>query len=298
MTQISQGAEAIITLDKINEKDLQIINSINKGGRAISRGDTTDQRVRSGVGQGFYGVKRKITKHRIKKSYRHPTLDTQLRKRRTKSEYKILEKASKIINIPKLISTNNIDIIEMEFIKGDKLSTNLNDYPTEKEIKLSQNNSNTIKRVGGRVLHSVAKKLTQEKIAQLIGEEIAKLHDANIIHGDLTTSNMILVNPKKISLDNNIANSEGVSERAGGILEKSSKIYLIDFGLSYISQKIEDKAVDIHLLKQSLEAKHFQNYENLIKAFLKGYKNSENYQQVLERLEAVEKRGRYKRANK
>ncbi|MBU0957863.1 MAG: Kae1-associated serine/threonine protein kinase [Nanoarchaeota archaeon] len=253
-----------------------------------------------------------ILKHRIKKSYRHPQLDTQLRKRRTKSEYKILEKASKIINVPNLISTNNTSEIKMEFIDGQKLSTNLNDYPTEKEIKLSQNNSNTIKREGGRVLHSVAKKLTQEKIAQIIGQDIAKLHDSDIIHGDLTTSNMILVNNP---IDTKSTKSHNLSLKPSSLNKKSNtikreggrvlygvtenfKIFLIDFGLGYISNKLEDKAVDIHLLKQALEAKHFQNYEALLKSFLKGYKNSENSKQVLERLEAVEKRGRYKRSTK
>ena len=99
-----------------------------------------------------------------------------------------------------------------------------------------------------------------------LGRQTAKLHKNNIIHSDLTTSNTILSN---------------------------SKIFLIDFGLSYISTKIEDKAVDLHLLKQALQAKHHQNAKQLFTAFKSGYK-FEDSKKILKRLEIVEKRGRYK----
>ena len=106
----------------------------------------------------------------------------------------------------------------------------------------------------------------QLKTMKQIGEQTALLHKNNIIHGDLTTSNTIL---------------------------KDDKLFLIDFGLGFISTKLEDKAVDLHLIKQALEAKHYQNHEDLFKAFKKGYK-WEDSDKILERLIAVEKRGRYK----
>jgi tRNA A-37 threonylcarbamoyl transferase component Bud32 len=55
--------------------------------------------------------------------------------------------------------------------------------------------------------------------------------------------------------------------------------------------------VDLHLLKQALEAKHFQNWEILFKEVLKSYSSSKDSKKVLERLKAVEKRGRYKRSH-
>lgn len=184
--------------------------------------------------------KNRITKRRIKKSYRVSELDEKIRKLRTRSETKLLEKASKIISIPKNREMNeNKKEIKMDFIEGKKLSDNLDKFL----------------------------KLKQLKICNQIGQDIAKLHDENIIHGDLTTSNMIL---------------------------KNDKVYFIDFGLGFISSKFEDKAVDIHLLRQALEAKHFKYWEELFKEFLKGYKKSKNSKIVFERLKAVEKRGRYK----
>ena len=186
-----------------------------------------------------------INKERIPKGYRHPQLDEQIRKQRTKREGKILFKALALnIQVPKVLNTNqkgepsNKFNIEIEYINGDRLSETLNNYDEKKQFA-------TMKQ---------------------IGEQVALLHKNNIIHGDLTTSNTIL---------------------------KGDKVYIIDFGLGFISTKIEDKAVDLHLIKQALEAKHFQNHEDLFDQFTKGYK-WEDSGQILERLITVEKRGRYK----
>ncbi len=180
-----------------------------------------------------------ITKDRIKKSYRIPELDNQIRKRRTKSETKLLTKASRIINTPVPENSTEKNKIFMPFIKGKKISEHLDKFPLKK----------------------------QKQICRQIGKAISKLHDANIIHGDLTTSNMII---------------------------QKDKLFFIDFGLGFISHKYEDKAVDLHLLKQALEAKHFKNWDVLIKEVFKEYKKYNDSKIILERLKAVEKRGRYK----
>ena len=80
------------------------------------------------------------------------------------------------------------------------------------------------------------------------------------------------------------------------MIYSKNKVYFIDFGLGYESNKTEDKATDLHLIKQALEAKHFKFFESLFKSILKGYKISKNCSEVLKRLEAVEKRGRYKQS--
>jgi TP53 regulating kinase-like protein len=215
-----------------------------------------------------------IIKDRISKSYRIKEIDEKIRKRRTKSETKLLLKASKIINCPTPTHTSNIYQIPMPFIKGKKLSEELDNFSLRK----------------------------QKEILKIIGEEIAKLHDADIIHGDLTTSNMILVEDKKllkISSDNFPTTKSSLSSGGGGDAEGKNvcanlKIFFIDFGLGYISKKIEDKAVDLHLLKHALEAKHFKNWKKLFEEFSKGYKKNKESKKILEKLTAVEKRGRYK----
>ena len=134
-----------------------------------------------------------IVKNRIAKSYRIKDLDIFLRKSRTKREAKILSKLN--IAAPELIKVSDSSI-EMSYVEGEKV----------RDI-LDKNLS----------------------ICKEIGQKIAKLHNQGIIHGDLTTSNMIYNN----------------------------EVYIIDFGLSFFSHKIEDKAVDLHLLRQALESKHY-----------------------------------------
>lgn len=215
------------------------------GDKETSLNSVTNRERWVGVGGGSSEVsqKRYIIKDRIKKSYRLPELDDKIRRLRTKKEAKLLEKVGKIIPSPKVLKIENSKI-EIEFINGLKLSQHLDEFPLTK----------------------------QKQILKQIGIDIAKLHNENIIHGDLTTSNMIYV-------DN--LQSTTISP---------SKIFFIDFGLGFHSHKIEDKAVDLHLLKQALEAKHFKNWKDLFKEFVKGYKN----QKVLEQLKKVEARGRYK----
>lgn len=194
--------------------------------------------------------KNEITKQRISKSYRIPKLDNSIRKQRTKAEAKILEKASKIIDVPKVLGVggrgkeggiDNSFNINMEFIDGKRLSEKLDSFPLKE----------------------------QKKIMNIIGNSVAKIHNQGIIHNDLTTSNMIY---------------------------KNNKVYFIDFGLGFQNGKIEDKGVDIHLLKQALEAKHFKNWKILFNEFEKSYKktNKKEFKKIFERLDSIEKRGRYR----
>lgn len=181
----------------------------------------------------------KIIKERIKKSYRIDDIDVKLRKFRTRREAKLLEKVE---NSPKVYNADEKNMkIVMEFIDGKLIKDILDN--------LNKNKRNLLLRE--------------------IGGKIAKMHDNNIIHGDLTTSNMIL----------------------------KDKVYFIDFGLGFNSARIEDKAVDLHVLKQALESKHYKHFEESFKEVLEGYKLSKNWKEVLNRLEKVEKRGRYKRKN-
>ncbi|MEM4152905.1 MAG: KEOPS complex kinase/ATPase Bud32 [Candidatus Pacearchaeota archaeon] len=188
-----------------------------------------------------------LKKRRIKKSYRHEILDLILRASRTRREAKLLQKASKVISVPKIKAIDGMakkplepeTEIEMEFIDGKVLSNQLEKLSLKKALE----------------------------ICKEIGRNVALLHDIGIIHGDLTTSNMIL---------------------------HKNRVYFIDFGLGFHSERLEDKAVDLHLLKEALESKHFRHCKEYFKGVLEGYKISKNARAVLERLKKVESRGRYK----
>jgi len=194
------------------------------------------QIIQQGAEAIIFLDKNKIIKDRISKKYRHPELDKKIIKSRTKKEAKLLTKASQIILTPKpeIIETNQII---MRYIKGKKLSEHLEE-------------------------------LDYKKICIKIGNMIASLHDNDIIHGDLTTSNMILDN--------------------------KNSLFFIDFGLGFTSSRIEDRAVDLHLIKQALEAKHFSIYQDCWKIIEKNY-NSKDKEKVFLQLKKVESRGRYKK---
>ena len=185
-----------------------------------------------------------VIKDRVRKSYRIKEIDDKLRKSRTRREAKIFEKLAAIgFPAPRLVKSDEKEIIEMDFIDGDKI-------------------------------RDILERSDYVKLCGEIGRKIAVLHNNTVIHGDLTTSNMILE-------------------------ENSKQIYFIDFGLSFFSHKIEDMAVDLHLLKQALESKHYTIWEKCFNAALDGYrKESKQGEDVIKRLEVVEKRGRYKGKNK
>lgn len=192
--------------------------------------------IAQGAESKLYLEDNKIIKDRFKKKYRIKYIDEKLRRFRTRRESKILEKLSIIdFQSPELISTDKKEKIIMSNIPG----------------LLVKN-----------ILEKKYKKLSKE-----IGEKVAILHNKGIIHGDLTTSNMIF----------------------------NKEIYFIDFGLSFFSHKTEDKAVDLHLLKQALESKHYKIWEKAFKLALESYKNkAKNSDEIIKRLQKVEKRGRYK----
>jgi|SRR3989338_2127534 len=199
-----------------------------------------DKVIARGAEAILYMRGKHLIKERVRKGYRIFELDEKLRKIRSRKEAKLLDKAVKIISVPNLIEMDERGkLIEMEFIKGKKLSEHLDKLGDSAEV------------------------------CRKIGQGIAKLHDAGIIHGDLTTSNMIL---------------------------KRGEVYFIDFGLGFESSSIEDKAVDLHLIRQALEARHFKHFDKYFQAVLEGYKLSKNWNETMKRLEKVEKRGRYKQA--
>ncbi|MAG16412.1 Kae1-associated kinase Bud32 [Candidatus Woesearchaeota archaeon] len=195
--------------------------------------------ITEGAEASIFLDKDRIVKKRHKKSYRIKELDEKLRLFRTKREAKIMEKLRTIgVAVPKLISVKEKDTtIAMEYVNGKKVRDVLN-------------NSNCA------------------EIIEKIGIMVAMMHNNNIIHGDLTTSNMI---------------------------KNSNKIYFVDFGLGFFSDKTEDKAVDLHLLKQALNSSHSKISDKCFAAVVKGYmKDNSDSSEVMKRLEKVENRGKYK----
>ena len=172
-----------------------------------------------------------VEKRRIPKEYRIKEIDEKIRKERTKYEANVLTKVKKYVNVPTVFDLDTEKMsITMEFINGEKLRD------------------------------LFYKKKSIEKMRK-IGEYVKRLHDKNIIHGDLTTSNLIL----------------------------EKEIYFIDFGLAFNSDKLEDKAVDVLTFKKMLKSTHFNEFKKIWDLFKKGYKD----EKVFKKIKEIESRARY-----
>jgi Kae1-associated kinase Bud32 len=182
-----------------------------------------------------------VRKERVKKNYRVDELDDELRSVRTKREAKLMSFAKRAgVPTPLMTEVDVVNgIIRMSNVKGDKLKDVLNNMEGEKRLD----------------------------VCKIIGQQIGKLHKHHIIHGDLTTSNMIL---------------------AGG------RVIFIDFGLGEINESIESKGVDLLLFKKALHSTHWKVAEICFSEAVETYEKSYNRtEEVLERLKTIERRGRY-----
>ncbi|XP_042888468.1 EKC/KEOPS complex subunit Tp53rk-like isoform X2 [Penaeus japonicus] len=195
-----------------------------------------------------------VFKERFPKQYRHPDLDTQITRERLKAEARTLTRCRMVgIRTPVVYDVDfNKSLIIMEKIESS--STVRNYIYDAVNQKLSMDN---------QVLRSLAER---------IGKVLSKMHSNHIIHGDLTTSNMLLVTPYE-----------------------ESEIVLIDFGLSSVSEAIEDKAVDLYVLERAILSTH-PHTENFVSHVLSVYKmqGGDGASEVIKRLDEVRYRGRKK----
>jgi len=181
-----------------------------------------------------------IEKHRVPKAYRHEALDGELRRSRIHQEARLMAEARAAgVSVPILYDINLVENkIIMEFIDG----------PTAKDV-LDKGGPGAI------------------KVARTIGQIVGRLHRAGIIHGDLTTSNMIV---------------------------RDGRIVMIDFSLGGKDDGVESRGVDLHLLKEALGSAHARAASHYREA-LRGYREAmgKAADEVIAKVKDIESRGRY-----
>lgn len=182
-----------------------------------------------------------IKKRRIPKSYRSKELDFNLRSSRTKEEAKLMHESRKAgVPVPVIYDVDLMNCtITMQFVCGERM----------KEFLYNLSNKN------------------RKKVCIEIGRNIAKIHNHGIVHGDLTTSNMIFCN---------------------------GRVYFIDFGLGGFSKEIEDRGVDLHLLLEAFRSVHSE-YEGLFSYVIDGYREvyDGDFKEIEKKLDEISRRGRY-----
>ncbi|XP_043946236.1 EKC/KEOPS complex subunit TP53RK [Protopterus annectens] len=190
-----------------------------------------------------------VVKERFPKSYRHPVLDERLTRRRTAQEIRSILRCRKAgIPTPVVYFVDySLNCIYLEDIVN---SATVRDY-----IALMQQSGSDTEKL--------------EKLAKKVGDTLARMHDEDVIHGDLTTSNMLLCPPEDVE-----------------------NLLLIDFGLSFTSSLPEDKGVDLYVLEKAFLSTH-PNTEKIFETLLKSYSAaSKKSGQVIKKLDEVRLRGR------
>lgn len=192
--------------------------------------------------KGVWMGREVVIKRRIAKPYRNPDLDKYIRITRTSLEAKSLANA-RALGVPTPIVYD----------------VNLDDA----EIIMSY--------IPGPPLKNLITSMDHEKLKELfieIGRLVGLLHKGGMVHGDLTTSNMLL---------------------------QKDRVFLIDFGLSEYTYDIEARGVDIHLMRRALESSHHAYSNFAYENFIIGYRSimGEEAHDVLKRVDEIRRRGRY-----
>ncbi|GAA5925015.1 hypothetical protein JCM3775_006343 [Rhodotorula graminis] len=232
-----------------------------------------------------------LLKHRFPKRYRHPTLDAQLTRQRLTSEARALVRCAKAgVRVPGL---RLVDVkqgcLGMEWIEGWSVREILGGGQ-EDDLTSDDDEDERVEDVGndvrepGELLRAAG--VDEDEMLRAVGRELGKMHTADIIHGDLTTSNMM------------------VRLRTGdsaGANAPPFEVVLIDFGLSSASPMHEDRAVDLYVLERAFSSTHpvapgGRAHFDLV---LEGYREAlerapkkGEWDRVWKRLEEVRMRGR------
>lgn len=183
-----------------------------------------------------------VVKQRLVKGYRNPKLDKALQGYRIKNEVRLMFDARRAgISVPVIYSVELADNrIVMQEIEGMRVKDALE--------RLSEEDA--------------------KRVCEKIGEIAGRLHASDIVHGDLTTSNMLL---------------------------EGDRIVVIDFSLGSKSSELEDKGVDMHLLEEAFHSAHYRRsglYDAVKESYSRCYSDGNL---VLQKVKEIEKRGRYTR---
>ena len=183
---------------------------------------------------------RAVKKTRVEKGYRHPVLDSRLRASRTKNEVRVMRDARLSgIRTPVVYDVDlHEGSIVMEYIEGERVREIIESEP-------------------GRI----------PEVCRMIGESVAKMHNAGVCHGDLTTSNMILT--------------------------PAGELCILDFSLGATRCDLEGKGVDIHLMERAFSSSHSQATEAFGQVMDAYMRNVDGAKDIAKRVEDIKGRARY-----
>ena len=223
-------------------------------------------------------------KIRPSKPYRHPILDRRLTRQRIIQEARCLAKLVREgVKVPAVLALDwegqggeqsgwGGAWLLMEWIEGPVVRVVLEQW----EAWMKQNSAS---------LDAIQLEQEEARVRGLLGRTgstIGELHKAGVVHGDLTTSNLMLRSPPHAQDGGDSANA----------ISMEGEVVLIDFGLASQSTQDEDRAVDLYVLERAIGSTHPRSepfFEELLRGYRESYKGATS---TLKRLEDVRMRGR------
>ena len=212
-------------LDNANETSVDLIDKLGGYKAMISQG------AEGRVFAVTFLNRPAIVKQRFKKTYRHPTLDAKITRARLVGETRALVRARKLgVPTPSLFYVDKRqNAIYMERVPGRSLKELIREGMSDEDM---------------------------EEVGRQVGKHVAAMHDGGLIHGDLTTSNILVAR----------SDEDGKADRA------SLRVVIIDFGLASNSIIPEDKGVDLYVLERAITVTHAAS--RLFEAVMREYKTA------------------------
>jgi TP53 regulating kinase and related kinases len=222
-----------------------LIRSTPHGAPDYARGTLLYRGAEADIVKGRWQSLEAVFKVRKPLAYRLSELDESIRRQRTIREAEMVRRGRMAgVRVPHIYYVDvRASTLVMEYVHGPRVKDLL--------AKVSP--------------------IELRRIFERLGGDAARLHSAGIVHGDLTTANLV-------------AGEHGLT--------------LLDFGLSSYSTRVEDHAVDLRLIKETLEGAHSESAVLAIGALLSGYSTEAGFSRaaaVLRQLRSIERRGRYAR---
>lgn len=237
--------ELLTTLQKILDEKITILSSNGVEEKAMIRDiKLMGMGAEAVIARGIFLDINAVIKWRFPKPYMPLELDKEFRRIRTATEAKALLRSLAIgINVP----------------------TPLYVDPDEGLLIMTY--------IDGNILRDIIDHLDKDNVCSIcraIGVYTAKIHENSIVHGDITTSNII-------------------------ISKEDEEIYIIDFGLANFTKRLEDQAIDIHIFFRSIESAHHVVEDIAKKCFIDGYRSvrGDGTDKVLSTVIHIRKMGRY-----
>ncbi len=276
-------------------------------------------------------------KHRPAKPYRHPALDARLTRQRLLAEARILQRCRRDggVAVPAVYAVlDGQGCLMMEGIDGGPVRARLNDWLASRRRPPVAVVAGAVERTADTAdapaasaasafedvedVENLSSDPALRALMSRIGRAVAGLHGVGVVHGDLTTSNMMLRQQSSARR----ANGEGQGQGQGQGQEQEQgqgqrgeggkgeaddgdsrddhlqqhlldgEIVVIDFGLASQSTSDEDRAVDLYVLERAFASSH-PRAEPLFGSVLDAYRAAfKQAKPVLRKLEEVRMRGR------